>query len=148
MNIKASFGFFCENIALEGYHLNVKHFDLCFEHVLHRIKCPLFEKTLWWLFAGIYFRIMGYGKCSWTEILGRDTVSGGNRAQNNERSLVKYSGNEEYLDTVVYIIGSKSGNDNVCIIYENQFAIALLRITVTHWSITMCGHEQRRSNHV
>lgn len=60
------------------------------------------------LFAGIYFRILGYAKCSWTDLLRRETsvaIEG-----KGERSAIKYSGNEEYLNSTMYIVGSKNGN--------------------------------------
>lgn len=59
------------------------------------------------LFAGIYFRIIGYGKCSWTDLLRRDSVTIDGKG---ERSAIKYSGTEEYLNSTMYIIGSKTGN--------------------------------------
>lgn len=65
------------------------------------------------LFTGIYFRIIGYGKCSWTDLLRRDSVAVDGKG---ERSAIKYSGTEEYLNSTMYIIGSKNGNCFACLI--------------------------------
>lgn len=59
-------------------------------------------------FAGIYFHIIGYGKCSWTDLLRRESVAVDGKG---ERSAIKYSGTEEYLNSTMYIVGSKNGNN-------------------------------------
>lgn len=56
--------------------------------------------------SGIYFRIIGYGKCSWTDWLRRDSVTVDSKS---ERSFVQYSGTEEYINSTMYIVGSKNG---------------------------------------
>lgn len=58
------------------------------------------------MFTGIYFRVLGYGKCSWSDFLRRESVTIDGKG---ERSAIKYSGTEDYLNTTLYIIGSKSG---------------------------------------
>lgn len=68
-------------------------------HKINRFFCSLF--------TGIYFRIMGYGKCSWTDLLRRESVAIEGKG---ERSAIKYSGNEEYLNSTMYVVGSKNGN--------------------------------------
>lgn len=56
---------------------------------------------------GIYFRIVGYAKCNWTDILHRETTSDGNKG---DRSAIQiHSGTEKYLNSVVYVIGAKNG---------------------------------------
>lgn len=55
---------------------------------------------------GIYFHIIGYGKCSWTDLLRRESVAIDGKG---ERSAIKYSGTEEYLNSTMYIVGSKNG---------------------------------------
>lgn len=57
-------------------------------------------------FTGIYYRIYGYGKCSW---IGSETTTGTGK---NDKSIAfaNYAGKEEYLDATNYIIGSKNGN--------------------------------------
>lgn len=57
--------------------------------------------------SGIYFHIIGYGKCSWTDWLRRQSVTINSKA---ERSFVQYSGTEEYIKSTMYIVGSKNGN--------------------------------------
>lgn len=64
-------------------------------------------------FVGIYFHIVGYGKCSWTDLLRRESVA----IDKGERSAIKYSGTEEYLNSTMYIVGSKNGN---CTIGKRQ----------------------------
>lgn len=60
-----------------------------------------------WLkfFAGIYFRVTGYGKCNWIDLLRRDSIP----ENKNVKPDIKYWGNEEYIDATVYVIGSKNG---------------------------------------
>lgn len=56
--------------------------------------------------VGIYFRVLGYGKCSWTDLFrSESTIVDGK----GERSAVKYSGTEEYLNTTMHVVGSKNG---------------------------------------
>lgn len=66
------------------------------------------------LFAGIYFRVFGYGKCSWTDLLRRESVAVDGKG---ERSSIKYSGTEEYMNTTMYIVGSKNGNCSICFVF-------------------------------
>ncbi|XP_031621706.1 arrestin domain-containing protein 17-like [Contarinia nasturtii] len=56
---------------------------------------------------GIYFRIIGYGKVRWSDLLRRDSVATDGKG---ERSAITYcTGNEEYINTTMYIVGSKNG---------------------------------------
>lgn len=57
--------------------------------------------------TGIYFRVIGYGKCNWTDFLRRDSIPVENNK--NERSDIKFWGDEEYINATVYVIGSKNG---------------------------------------
>lgn len=50
--------------------------------------------------------MIGYGKCSWTDLLRRESVAVDSKG---ERSAIKYSGTEEYLNSTMYIVGSKNG---------------------------------------
>lgn len=81
--------------------------------------------SLLW-FVGIYFKVSGYGKCGWTKLLGRDSITqssvtststsitgatttytlGG--VKDKDRSI-QFSGSEEYISSIVYIIGAKNG---------------------------------------
>lgn len=56
---------------------------------------------------GIYFKIYGYGKCSWCEFLQRESDQAP-REKGQSSSLV-YSSKEDYLSNKSYIVGSKSG---------------------------------------
>lgn len=75
----------------------------CAPLIFEPIKLNCFFRLL----AGIYFRIIGYGKCSWTDFLRRESVAIEGKG---ERSAIKYSGTEEYLNSTMYIVGSKNGN--------------------------------------
>lgn len=55
---------------------------------------------------GIYFKIYGYGKCSWCEFLRRESQHP-TAEKEYQRSMV-YSSREEYLSGKSYIIGSKA----------------------------------------
>lgn len=57
--------------------------------------------------AGIYFRIVGYGKCSWTDILRRDPINDGVKSERTP--IQQHSGNEKYLNSTVHVIGAKNG---------------------------------------
>lgn len=65
--------------------------------------------------AGIYFKITGYGKCSWNTILQRSsqptqTNSPSTEITNNSKDMsMQYSGYEEYLNSSVYLSGTKNG---------------------------------------
>lgn len=61
--------------------------------------------VLFFLSTGIYFRVIGKSKCSWTEFLVRESKA----AEGKETSDARYWGKEEHLNPVVYIIGSKNG---------------------------------------
>lgn len=67
-------------------------------------------------FAGIYYRIYGYGKCSW---IGSETTTGTGK---NDKSIAfaNYAGKEDYLDATNYIIGSKNGKRCIvnCCVYK------------------------------
>lgn len=77
-------------------------------------------------FAGIYFHIIGYGKCSWTDLLRRESVAIDGKG---ERSAIKYSGTEEYLNSTMYIVGSKNGNCTLANGKSSDF------LTIIFWAI-------------
>lgn len=56
-------------------------------------------------FAGIYFRVVGYGKCNWTDLLRRDSIP----VNKSDKPDIRYWGDEEHIDATVYVIGSKNG---------------------------------------
>lgn len=66
------------------------------------------EFNLRFYFTGIYFRVIGYGKCNWTDFLRRDSIPVETTTK-NERSDIKFWGDEEYINATVYVIGSKNG---------------------------------------
>lgn len=65
------------------------------------------EINCFFSFTGIYFRVIGYGKCNWTDLLRRDSIPV--ESNKNERTDIKFWGDEEYVNATVYVIGSKNG---------------------------------------
>lgn len=67
--------------------------------------------------AGIYFKISGYGKCGWTQLLNRAASEMKTSPESTEilkadakdRGL-KFVGEETYLNSTVNIFGNKTGN--------------------------------------
>lgn len=55
--------------------------------------------------AGIYFRVIGKGKCNWTDLLRRDSIP----VNKSDKPDIRYWGDEEFIDATVYVIGSKNG---------------------------------------
>lgn len=64
-------------------------------------------------FTGIYFRVIGYGKCNWMDLMRRDSIPV--ESKKNERSDIKFWGDEEYINATVYVIGSKNGMNQLAI---------------------------------
>lgn len=65
----------------------------------------------------MYFKISGYGKCSWSTLIRRDSAiqspntNGIELINKNDRRehAIQYAGHEEYLSDIVYLTGSKNG---------------------------------------
>lgn len=65
----------------------------------------------------MYFKISGYGKCSWSTLIRRDSaiqspnnLPAVDSIKNDRREhAIQYSGHEEYLSDIVYLTGSKNG---------------------------------------
>lgn len=72
-----------------------------------KLKHYLSSKSNHFLPAGIYFRVIGHGKCNWTDFLRRDSIPV--ETNKNERNDIKFWGDEEYVNATVYVIGSKNG---------------------------------------
>lgn len=87
---------------MSGINFYINKINLFFPSI-----CLLFSH---FHFTGIYFRIIGYGKCSWSDLLRRESVAIDGKG---ERSAIKYSGTEEYLNSTMYIVGSKNGNSYI-----------------------------------
>lgn len=78
---------------------------LCIWHFTQRRRIQ--SNQLLRISVGIYFRVVGYGKCSWTDILRRDSITDGNKSERTP--IQQHSGNEKYLNSTVYVIGAKNG---------------------------------------
>lgn len=64
---------------------------------------------------GIFFQITGYGKCGWKILIQRPppkpkgTCAPPEPLKTESDRAMNYSGSEEYLNSIVYLVGSKTG---------------------------------------